>query len=374
MQIVIIVLYLLLIFINCGYYLNGQKNRFVAVLTFLLLLFLMCGTTGLHDGTANDLENYRIQYESEDLSKNENFFLYYLFFFAMMLGQLLDLSFTVWWALMTAGSLILLAFAMKKHNINPHGFLLFFMAYYAMVFYWWLKLYYGMVFFFLGFGYLLQGGNKNKLRYILFTCVAGGFHVMYYPFLIFALINMQSVRSKRGNAILKLICLGAVILSVILRATGTANSVIGQMVYFLSSDKVDGYMEQSTNLGFYIPVAIQLLCLFHVWRYREIRTGRRLALTGEEDERANILFMTGILTILFYPLFMISVTFIRLLSAYSLTAICYTCTIQQGMNLQTRKKVLFTGSIIVGAYYIHSFIINNWWERLVIPFFTSRYF
>ncbi len=114
----------------------------------------------------------------------------------------ISLNYYQWWAVMTALSLLFVFNTIKKRNYNPHIFLFFFMAYYVFLFYGGLKFFYGFCLFQYAFTFLLKGEKGGKLKFILITLLAGGFHVMYYMFLVLALIHLTIKTEKYSRKII----------------------------------------------------------------------------------------------------------------------------------------------------------------------------
>ncbi len=375
MNIILFIIYLCFILYHLYQALNGKIKWLPTVLSLVFLLFLI---NGCDYKAIYDLNNYSTEYNIYNPLKNDNFALYYLFFYAIKAGQNMGLSFEVWWAVMNTLAFTVIFLALYKHKYNPHIFMLFFMAYYIISYYTGIKAFYGFCIYLLASGYLIRGGIPNKIKYIIITLVAGGFHVMYYIYLIFLIVGTGKENSqpsaasiKRRNLLLKVVISLSLVLTVILKISGSANSFFANLFSFfdMESEKLDSYIELSTNLGFLIPVGIQLLCLLFAYNYRNVTSKYENGLS----RRGLILYYINLMQMIFYPFFMLSTTFMRFISYFVPVSFGIAGQDYISLSFNHRKKVLIFGAIIILGYYFRSFIIGSMWEVSVVPLFTNRF-
>lgn len=375
MSSILIALYILLLLYHFVRAYNGQTYWTSVIVTFVFLAFL---TLGCDFENQHDLSAYAAQYNNYDPLRDDNFAFYYIFFFSMKAAQAKGLSFETWWCLTNAISYAIIFITLKKHKYNPHLFLLFFMAYYVIILYTGLKAFYGLSIYMFGSGYLLKGGRKNKIIYIVFTLISGGIHPMYYLYLIFAFINTNFTLANsemedqyiNKNRWVKIIVVVSLVLSIFLRISGSANQFLANIFSFIESDKLDSYLGLSTNMGFFIPVIMQLLALWISIGNEQVKSG----ISIKDKQHAVILKNINLLQILFYPLFMVAVTFMRLITESSLVTIMSCGYNYDRLWLRERKKILKICFVIILAYCYRQFVMGNLWEASVIPLFTNRFF
>lgn len=375
MNVFLFAVYLIFILYHLYMSLTGKTKWFGTFFTILFLLFLI---NGCDYKQIYDLSNYSAQYTQYDPLKNDNFALYYIFFYAIKIGQIMGLSFETWWSVMNCLAFGVMLFALYKHKYNPHLFMLFFMAYYIISYYTGIKAFYGFCIYLLASGYLLRGGLPNKIKYTVLTAVAGGFHVMYYVYLIFLLISTgktdaepSALSIKRKNRLLSIVIALSLVFSVILKISGSANSFFARLFSFfeMESEKIETYLELSTNWGFLIPVCIQLLCLLFAYNYRIVTS----ACESDLRRRGLILYYINFMQIIFYPFFMLSTTFMRFVTYFVPVSFCFAGVGFGRLSFADRKRVLFFGAIVILGNYFRSFVLGSMWEVSIIPLFTNRF-
>lgn len=363
-------IYFFIILLHIVKGMNGQKNWIFIIATFGFIYYL-CGHCNYK--SIYDLANYQAYYNYYDPMIDESFGLYYVFFILVKLGQICGLSFVTWWHLTLAFFFLLIVIALYIHDINPHQFLAVFMSYYVFVYYTGLKFFYAFAVYMIAFGFLLKPGKKNKMLYILFTVLAGGIHVMYYIYLIFAFSYKKLASNEEGEVnlfsnkkVMMLIVATSLFVSAILRINGTASLFLSRIFSFMESDKIDLYLTLSTKLGFYIPVVLQLLALYVTYKYRKMMKN----VNNNRYQYAEILFYTNLLQILFYPLFMVSITFTRLITSASLVTISATGYKTYELWQNERIRIVGLNFLIVFAFIFRNFVLGNLWNISVVPLFN----
>ena len=88
----------------------------------------------------------------------------------------------------------------------------------------------------------------------------------------------------------------------------------------------------------------------------------------------DTLLYVNLIAIIFYPLFMIALTFMRLLTSLSLTTIISSIYGQEYFNKTDRFKLLISGILIICLYFYINIYLNGVFDTGVLPFFDSYYF
>ena len=169
----------------------------------------------------------------------------------------------------------------------------------------------------------------------------------------------------RRHRIIPVLVIASLILSFVLRLSGSANEFLSRIFSFIDSDKMDDYLSLSTKGGFYIPVIMQLLSLYLAFIIK--KQSKKTSLLNQQY--TDVLYYFNLLQVIFYPLFMISTTFMRLITATSMVTIA-----AGGYNkfeLKQRKRFKITGAsvLIVAASLFRQLVLGHWWETAVVPLF-----
>lgn len=365
MNYVAFLIYIVLTLLNALYIYNTKRNWLIIISSILCMLLL----TYFGDFRFTyDINNYLSMYERPFLSADDDFHLYYLFYLFVIAGQDLGLDFQLWWLLMNTLSFVVLFLAIRVHKLDPHLFLFFFMAYYFLNFYSGFKFYYGFCLYFWAFGYLFKPGKSNTLKYIILCALAGGFHMMYYFYIPFVLLKVFDGLLLKRRWIIGLMVTLSLLLSVYFRITGTASSIFSSFDTG-DSDKIQEYLEMSTNFGFYIPVCFHILCVLlashlskRAHRYNDLYT----------TQYSVKLWQNTISQVLFYPAYMLALTFTRLTTVSSLILISYQGDGRLVYSSKDRKQFMLISLLILFAFYFRQFVIGNLWDVNIIPLFTIR--
>lgn len=369
MSYILIVIYSFLVLGHLSFYLNNKKSYLFVFFTMILLFLLMSGHEFVGNGDAVDFFGYWYGYtEFENLERND-FWFYYLFYSSEKIGIYLSLNFYQWWFAMTVLSLTFVVSTIKKRRYNPHLFFIFFMIYYVFLFYGGLKFFYGFCLFQFALTFLLKGEKRSKYKFVLFTLLAGGFHIMYYIFLVLLLVD---IKNKKRKKLIKGIIISSVFIVVfnILLGRGLLN-FLQSRIDSLDNNRLSTYFAIRTNWGFMLAIGIHVLTTIYALKYRNIV---RKYNQDKLYHYAETLLYVNLLAIIFYPLFMIALTFMRILTSLSLTTIIASSHKQEYFNKTDRHKLLFSGFLIVGLYFYINMYLNDYITQTVLPFFDSYYF
>ncbi|WP_272152051.1 EpsG family protein [Tenacibaculum aiptasiae] len=366
---VLIVIYIFFAIGHLSLYLNKKKSYLFTFFTLIFIFFLMSGHEYVGNGDGGDFYGYWYGYtEYENLERND-FWFYYLFYSAERIGIYLSLNFYQWWAVMTALSLTFIIWTIKKRRYNPHLFFFFFMIYYVFVLYVGLKFFYGFCLFQYALTFLLRGEKRDKFKFILLTLLAGGFHVMYYIFLVLVLVNLKI---KKRKYLIKGIIIFSVTIVIfnVLSGRGLLNS-LQSTIDSMDNTRLSTYFAIRTNWGFMLAIGIHVLTTIYAFRYR--------AIVRKYDQEkwyfyARTLLYVNLFAVIFYPLFMIALTFMRILTSLSLTTIIASSYKQEYFNKTDRLKLLFSGFLIICLYFYINMYLAGYIESAVLPFFDSYYF
>lgn len=361
-NIIVILIYILLIIANYNAYKQGKDSYTLSVLTGIvatLLLFSSNVASFDWSETELDLSGYRTIYEQYDVLEHPDFNMYFIFYGIMYLCQNMGMSFFTWWAVMSIIGMSVIAIACRVHKFNYNLFLASFMAYYEFAYYSGFKFFYGFCFFLLAYGFLLRDEKFAKLKYILFLLIACGFHSMYYYFFLFLIRPKKDPKYFVGA-----IAIASVIFTILIRLSGSAMSFLAPFFDMLDNEHINKYTVLNVNLGFYLPIFLQVVMIYIAVKIRRYRD-----FVGLPKQATDALYYTSILSLVFCPFYALALTFSRLQSAFSLvliTANSIHVTSRAGRTLNTNMSIL-----MVAAFWLNIIVsgLQGFIGHSVIPFF-----
>ena len=363
-QFTILLIYIVLLVQNYKAYRKDTISNVLVVGTSLMLIFLLCSNNYADidwSETELDISGYRMMYEKYDVLEHPDFKMYYIYYGSMYLGQKFGVPFNVWWAIMSTIAISVTYIACKIHKFSYNLFLASFMAFYVFAMYSGLKFCYGFCFLLLAFGFILWNTRKGKFIFATITCIAGGFHMMYYFYLILLIKP-----SKRPEFFVKTIISITVVFTILMRISGSATAFLGPFFNALDNDHINGYTAVNVNLGFYIPIIIHVTMVYLTYKAR-LYCIRKGTLTSAMDT----LYYTSILSLIFCPFYAVALTFMRLITAFSLVVITSMSAILKD-SVESRSLCQRMSLIMVSTFLFMKFISGamGFINSSVIPFFN----
>lgn len=365
---ILMFIYLILILINVFLLVQKKSSKTIVIITFLLLFLLMSGHRYSGDGDAIDFLAYYLGYNNIAESSQDNFYFYYLFYISQIVGNLIGLNYYLWLAIMTSIFLYIIYRLISKHKYNYHFFLLFFMLYFVFMFYGGLKFYFGFVLFLCAYSYIIRSQKHDIFRFIFYLILAGGFHVMYYSFSILLLLKTKKYDIKIRNIVYLFIFVAIIILF-----TDRNLNLIQLLVDRIGNEKISIYFSERTNLGFVLPIGIHIfISSYALFLHTGIK--KRFSIESREYQMTKKILYATLLLIVFYPLFIVSLTFMRILTAYSMVIFTTTGTLFTLTYNKDKQKVFLTSWLIILTFYFINLYLNDYWFKTFRPFFDNYYF
>ncbi|WP_270429754.1 EpsG family protein [Butyricimonas virosa] len=365
-QTLLVVLYIYLIIQNYNRFKNNNITLALTIVTTVLAtVMLFSSNTANFDWSEVELDmsGYRTVYEKYDVLEHPDFKMYYVFYSSMYIGQQLGMSFRVWWGVMSVIAMCVVLFACKIHKFSFNLFLATFMAYYEMVFYSGFKFFYGFCVFLWAFGFLLRNTNKDKIIFAIITCLAGGLHVMYYFFLIFLLKPI-----KKPKAIVNIIVIVTIFFTTMMRLSGSAAAFMAPFFSALDNEHISGYTLATVNMGFYIAVILHLIVVFAIIKMRNLKKQ-----VDPSNVSIDTLYYLVLLSLLFIPFYAIALTFMRLITSFSLVALvassCIMINSKKERALCRNMSILIVSSFLLMQLLISYGSPRGFIEVSIKPFF-----
>ena len=352
--------------INFVFHYKQYKSKIFSFITLVFIGLLMCGHIYVGNGDTSDFRGYAIQYYGINIDSARDFGFYYLFYATQMVGNFLSLTYYQWWGIMTALSLIAIARACKHFDYNVHSFLVYFMVYYIFVFYPGLKFYYGFCSFFYAISFLCRNQKYDKEKFLIFLLIAGGMHVLYYAFIIFLLVDLRILSPKK----IFIITFFTVVVILLIGKNVFINSIIpiiGQIINSFDSENLNNYLSFRTNFGFVIPIVLHLFCLFYMRQCLAFMTPNSYSMIYR-------LYEIILLCTLFYPLYLLALTFMRFLTAMTLLMLVASSKCLIGVDGHGKINIMLSSIPLLSGYVVYNIFLNDYLSKTVIPMFDNYFF
>ena len=223
-----------------------------------------------------------------------------------------------------------------------------------------LKFFYGFCFLLLAYGFFIRNTKKDRILFTIFTCIAGGLHMMYYFFLVL-LINPK----KRPKYFVNIVVAFTLAITIIMRISGSAISFLAPFFSALDNDHVNLYTQYTVNYGFYIAVIIHIVVVYAIHNVRLYNI-----LTDSNSTRLDALYYSSIISLIFCPFYCIALTFMRLITAFSLVVITIGSSFMN-TTVESRNKIIRLSLIVEGFFLLMKLITgaDSFLQMSVLPFF-----
>lgn len=358
----LMVIYIIMLLIHLLMIIKKKKSKPIVIATFILLFFLMSGHRYKGDGDAIDFLAYYDGYYNIYNEIKRDFWFYYLFYSTQFVSYQIGLNYYLWLSVMTAISLFLIYKLVKKFDYNFHIFFAFFMTYYVFLFYGGLKFYYGFVLFSYSLSYFIRNKPGDKGKSFMFLMFAGSFHIMYYMFILMYVINM-----KKSKLIIRIILLSSLLLTLLIIGS-SGFGFIQKLINQADNNRISLYFRVKTNLGWVLPVTIHILISTYTLIINK-GVYNRYGAMSLEYKRTNRLMQTTILLAAFYPLFVIALTFMRILTSYSMIMFLISGYYALRINKNHKYKVLTVSIATILMFYFINLYLNGYWDKTFRPMF-----
>jgi hypothetical protein len=227
----------------------------------------------------------------------------------------------------------------------------------------------------------------DKIKFLTLILIAASIHTAFIFYVPLILVN-----TNNKNKLVKGIAISTVFLTIVTFLNNNQVPFLHLLINFFDEERVRRYLSSRTNFGFLIPVVLHLISIIIVAWSRKIviRKNLKTNMIGESNycinekkkirvtdiEIINLIFWINIIGILFFPLFMMSLTFYRLArNLLILNFIVYSIASSK-LKRGSVYKFIFNSMVIVSVFVwlISDLVITTSPERVLIPFFTQNLF
>ena len=306
----------------------------------------------------------------------------------MKAGNLFGLDFFTFRMLITGVCLLIIYKSIiKRYSHNSNYVILLYMIYQMIIDSEHFRNFISMTILLVAIRFLEKNLYKDKIKFLILVLIASSIHtafILYTP-LVFA-------NTKSKNRLIKGIAIGTIFFTIIIFLNNNRIPFLQLIINIIDDQKIIGYLSSKTNLGFLIPVVLHLTSVVLVWWSRRIITvkdsntsiivdlkdnGYSEGVRKIKDiELGNLIFWINIIMIIFFPLYMLSVTFYRLGRNVLLLNFSIYSIASNKIGRKNAYKGIFDFAVICSAvlWLIMDLIVKTSPETVLIPFFTRNLF
>lgn len=347
------IIYIFVLGVNILFAVAKKDSSFVQILTLCFVCALFVGSRDTFD-----LDNYIQMYE-RDLIQLRG--LQLLYWELMDLCQQIGLNFYQFRLVISAISLSLFYFFIRKTSQNPHIVLLVYLLYPVFMDDIQIRNFVSTSLLCVGIYYLLEEKKNWKVVYSIFVLLAMLNHVLFLIYLIFLI---QLKKKEFASLYVVFFC----ILTIFLVFNKDKLGFIYSIMAFIDADKSEIYAQSTTRFGALMFVAYQLITLF-IYK-RLIRRVSHHVYPEKIYKYTHIMYRLNVLISICLPLIVIDFNFYRLMrSIFMINIICFTNILVTTM----RKGEIFSYTLLYFYLWasVDMFAANNFVER-VVPIFENN--
>ena len=237
------------------------------------------------------------------------------------------------------------------------------MAYYEIAFYSGIKTLYGLCVLLMAFGFLLRNTKKGKLSFVILCLVAAGFHTLFYFFLLLSIIPHTNPRR-----LIKPMVFLVIVLTILMRISGSAASYLQFFFDAFDNEHINLYTTSIVHFGFYLAIIPHMISLYITYKARKYNDS-----IGLSNSKTDMLYYTSLFSLMFIPFYAVSLTFMRLISTFSMAVIAGTSSVMD-YTRESRSKYLMLSLLVILFFLSQKFLLSsaesNFWKDSVVPFFN----
>lgn len=363
LKFLLIIIYIVLAISNFLCFKNNRTAAIITILTVILSTFMLFSSNTANADRSEvelDMSGYRTLYEQYDVLEHPDFKMYPIFYSSMYLGQNLGLDFRSWWAVMSVFAMSVILIACRIHHYSTNLFLAAFMSFYEMIFFSGFKFFYGFCFLLLAYGFLLRNTRQSNLLFALFTCLAGGFHAMYFFFLILLIKPF-----RKPKYFVTAVVLVTVMFTVLMRLSESAASYLSFFFDTLDNEHINKYTVVEVHSGFFIALFIHVVTVYVAYRIRHFNIQ-----SGMHHQTSDTFFYTVLLSLVIVPFYSVALTFMRIITAFSLVVLTSSSSIlnysKESRAYCTRMALL----LVLSCYFVRLVMgFQGFFQTSMVPYF-----
>ena len=375
-------LYLVVLFFNLVIAFRQKSSKLLTMVTLLAILLLICGAGPNYVGQ-NDYINYKIRYDNiQNVGLFDNIQVGYTLL--MKAGNAFGLDFFWFRVLITAICLLLIyKKVIRKYGFSSNYVLAVYMIYPMIIDSEHFRNFIAMTLFLLAVKYLEDSSLSGNIKFVMMVLLAASVHTAFIFYLPFVFVH-----SEDKNKLVKWIAIATGILTVVAILNDNNVPFVRLIIDVLDDQKAISYLSRRTNLGYLVPVILHSMSIVLLAWSRSIvsRKDSRatdLSLQCKATENLNteldfvsLVFWLNIAGIMFFPLFIMSLTFYRLSRNLLILNFTVYSIISSKLRAGSVYKFVFNFVVLLSTvvWLIADLIVTTAPERVLIPFFTRNSF
>ncbi|GIN58833.1 hypothetical protein J8TS2_31520 [Lederbergia ruris] len=371
--------YLLILFLNLIFAFRNKGSKILTIITIIVIILLV-GNAGPGYTFWSDYDNYLRHYgEISITGLFDN--LQVLYTALMKAGTLFKLDFFTFRVILTGICFIIIyKVVIQRYSCNSNYVFLLYIMYPMIIDSEQFRNFIAMTILLVAIIFLEKDSFKGKLKFLILVFVATAVHTsfIFYAILIF-------VNTKHKNKLIKTIAVLTIFFSIVIVLNNNQIPFIQQIINLVDVEKAEKYLSTSTDIGFLIPVLLQITNLLLLNWARKIIARKSNSTEGHEliNESgyrdlnfSNLIFWINVLSTVFIPLFIMNVHFYRLIRNLLILNFIIYGIASNKINKGSPYKFAFNTTVIgsVALWLIMDLVVKTPSERLLIPFFTENLF
>ncbi|WP_214835040.1 EpsG family protein [Exiguobacterium sp. E4787] len=340
----------------------------VYLISFIFIFLLIAGYRNT-SGLSNDLYYYELEYQNFLAGSLSNYEIGYKTL--MAIGGMITDDFYLFRSIVIFLSLLLMLVSIKKYSPSPHYVIALFSTYLVILSAEQFRYFIAFSLFVVSLNILLFSDYKFKKIFSMF--VLGLATSIHFSFIIyFVVIVLFSERTERTIKE-KVLAVITFFFCIVIFINNNTIPGLEILISEIDDSKIQIYLNQKTEFGFLILFLLHGVSLF--------LSGWAVKLSQETaDEKTlrkiKLVHQINILSVLFFPLFMVQITFYRLIRNFLILNYMLFSGISISKKIKLNKRVSFLvlawTSVICWLYF--DLVFKTPMQALLIPFFTENHY
>ena len=226
-----------------------------------------------------------------------------------------------------------------------------------------------------GIKFLFDNDDNDYLKYfkyIITILIASTIHISALAYLVFIILYFRN-----NSKFIYVMSILTLVSCLFIFLVGNKIPLVYQLLESLDSNRLDGYINQATRFGFLYAFVLHGFNLVMVWFALKIKKQQMSIATTENDMYAydiiKVILLINQIAILFFPLYMVNLQFIRLSRNLLIINFIAYSLIQKPFLLQSFKLKSFNILLILNlfSWYYFTFVVQDHVEDIIEPFFAD---
>lgn len=345
-----------------------KENRIIIfdILTLLIISFLLG-----RGANTPDTYNYYIGYvNSLHLNLNETFEPGYLIL--QKISHYFKLDYVSFRLLLSFLGFLLIRSTIIKFTSNPHFVYLYYLFFLIFIDTEQIRNFFAFSIIVYGFRFLIGNSQRGNIKYLVTVLLACTVHISSFVYIVFILVSL-----KNKKYFIRLIVFTTLLFCIFIYIGGNSLSFIREIINNFDSGrgKYDAYIEGQTKLGFLYAFLLHFYNMYIVSYTRNLFL-KANSLDANKNAFVELIYWINLISIVFFPLFMLNLQFIRLVR--NLLIVNYIVfSLLPRSSVKLKKKYRYIQLMILintFLWFYYTFIIQDHIDDILIPFFDNSIF